>query len=170
MWFPVRSQMDYSVCVFFPFPCFTLFSFRLPTVCFGCGQLGVPRHVLRWTGWEQGWNPHSRCGTCSISGNAEVRILLCVNSAWALPSAGFERLFQTNAVILKHSAASSILSNLFSANPSRQMKWISEMESIFVYLHFAHRWITSYPFFIYLLAVPEIHFLCPCYSRWQTDM
>lgn len=65
--------------------------------------------------------------------------------------------------------------NPFSLNPPRQMKWISKMKSIFVHLHFAHHgfyhwcWITAC-LFMYLLALPGIHFLCPCYSRRLTDM
>lgn len=112
------------------------------------------------------------------------------SSAWTLhissfPSAGSELpnpspapspgLFSKTLSSLSTAQLPQPHRNLFSLNHPRQMKWISEMKSIFVHLHFAHHgfylWcrITAC-LYMYLLALPGIHFLCPCYSRQERDM
>lgn len=91
------ENTETKACFLFPFPSVTLLSLRLPTVCFGCWQLSVPRHVLWWTGRKQGRNPYSRCGTSSFPGNAEVRIVLNLNSE--TPCASLTGLFSCDPLM-----------------------------------------------------------------------
>lgn len=95
---------------FSPLTISTLFYLLLLTVCFGCGQLSVSCNVLRRTGREQGRNPHSRCGTGSFSGNAEVSFLLHQNSS------SFTSNTLCEVELHRLDAA---------ARPSRQMKCVS---------------------------------------------
>lgn len=89
--------------------------------------------------------------------------LFCNHTSIILSFSGKEQTFQFD-----------ILQNLLSTNTTRQMKWISEMESLFIYfvfitVHFSH--VESFHILHYfLLAVPHSVSLSvslqASYSRW----